>query len=269
MNDVRYILGHSEREICRLIDQAALLQPTTERLLRSAGIQQGMRVLDLGCGAGDVALLAADLVGSSGSVVGIDRNPQVIAVARERARLARVRHVVFTSAALDRLVDSTPFDLVVGRYVLIHQADPVPFLQQAARFARPGGTLALHEIIIDRPMACRPDVALWKQTTEVLLAAVRSGFAGWDVGSRLVEVFSDAGLPEPALFSGTLVGGGVDTPLYAWLAETTQSVLPQIIQSGLATAETIDTLEQRLRIAVAEARAQVEISPQICAWTRV
>src|ERR1700730_18592339 len=67
-----YVLGHSQDEIGRLIDQAAIIRPTTERLLRSAGIERGMHVLDLGCGAGDVSMLAGKLVGPSGSVLGID-----------------------------------------------------------------------------------------------------------------------------------------------------------------------------------------------------
>ena len=52
MSESIYILGHSQTEIRRLINQATILRPTTERLLRSAGIEQGMRVLDVGCGAG-------------------------------------------------------------------------------------------------------------------------------------------------------------------------------------------------------------------------
>jgi len=64
-NEAVYIFGHSPEEIRRLIDQAPILRSTTERLLRSAGIQQGMRVLDLGCGAGDVSMLAGSLVGPS------------------------------------------------------------------------------------------------------------------------------------------------------------------------------------------------------------
>jgi SAM-dependent methyltransferase len=72
--ETEYILGHSAREVRRLIRQAGILRPFTERLLRGAGIGRGTRVLDLGCGADDVAMLAAELVGASGSVVGIDRN---------------------------------------------------------------------------------------------------------------------------------------------------------------------------------------------------
>src|SRR5882762_10965836 len=96
--EIIYVLGHSQDEIRRLIDQAAILRPTTERLLRSAGIEQGMRVLDLGCGAGDVSMLAGKLVGPTGSVVGIDPNADVLAVARGRAE--GLSHVTFAQASV-------------------------------------------------------------------------------------------------------------------------------------------------------------------------
>jgi ubiquinone/menaquinone biosynthesis C-methylase UbiE len=127
-----YILGHSDAEIRRLQTQAAILRPITERLLRCAGIQSGMRVLDLGSGAGDVAMLAAELVGPSGSVVGIDRNPQVLS---KRARTCGLQHLAFREASADSFVDTVGFDLVVGRYVLIHQNDPAAFLRSAAQLA--------------------------------------------------------------------------------------------------------------------------------------
>jgi ubiquinone/menaquinone biosynthesis C-methylase UbiE len=87
MSESIYILGHSQAEIRRLINQATILRPTTERLLRSAGIEQSMRVLDVGCGAGDVSMLAGRLVGASGSVVGIDLNADILAVPRERSQV--------------------------------------------------------------------------------------------------------------------------------------------------------------------------------------
>lgn len=159
-----YILGHSQDEIRRLIDRAAILRPTTKRLLRSAGIEQGMRVLDLGCGAGDVSMLAGKLVGPSGSVVGIDPNADILAVARARAQAEGLLHVTFVEASVGTFSDPVPFDLVVARYVLIYQVDPVAFLRAAARFVTPGGILALHEFILDRPVHSRPHVALWQQT---------------------------------------------------------------------------------------------------------
>src|ERR1700728_925907 len=101
----QYLFGHSPAEIRRLIIQSEILRPITERLLRSAGIGTGMRVLDLGCGAGDVSILAAELVGPSGSVVGVDRNSDVIAEARQRTRTAKLEHVIFKDVELEAFSD--------------------------------------------------------------------------------------------------------------------------------------------------------------------
>ncbi len=80
----QYVLGRSESEAQRLIRQANFVRPSTERIFRRAGITAGMRVLDVGCGAGDVSFLAAELVGPTGAVVGIDSNPGVLNLARQR-----------------------------------------------------------------------------------------------------------------------------------------------------------------------------------------
>ena len=58
-----YALGYTDAEYERLIRQAARFAPLTERFFREAGIASGQRVLDLGSGAGDVAMLVAKLVG--------------------------------------------------------------------------------------------------------------------------------------------------------------------------------------------------------------
>lgn len=271
MEDAAYILGHSQAEISRLIKQATILRPTTERLLQTAGIRPGMRVLDLGCGAGDVSMLAADMVGASGSVVGIDRNAQVLGVARERAQAGGFAHISFRQASVDTFSDPRPFDFVIGRYVLMYQVDPVGFLQAAARLAGTGGILALHEFVLDRYVDSRPRVALWQQVAEQVQAMFRLGAPSWDAAGRLIEHFSRAGLPPPMLFSETPVGGGADAPHYAWFADVARTLLPRMVQSGITTAEpaAIDTLESRLKAAVVEARSQIEWWPQMCAWTSV
>ncbi len=68
-----YPLGYSEDEAGRLANQGAFLEDLTADVLRRAGIESGMEVLDLGCGVGDVSVLAATMVGEFGAVLGIDR----------------------------------------------------------------------------------------------------------------------------------------------------------------------------------------------------
>src|SRR5262252_10688240 len=81
-----YALGYTDAEHERLIRQAAIIAPIAERLFREAGIGPGQRVLDLGSGMGDVAILLARLVGPSGEVVGIERDAS--SIARAKARVA-------------------------------------------------------------------------------------------------------------------------------------------------------------------------------------
>ncbi|WP_309570182.1 methyltransferase domain-containing protein [Deinococcus sp.] len=64
-------------------------------MLRLAGLREGIRVLDIGCGAGDVSFLARSLVGDCGSVTGVDRSPDAVAAARNRAHSAGLTNVEF------------------------------------------------------------------------------------------------------------------------------------------------------------------------------
>ena len=269
-NETIYILGHSASEIQRLQTQAEILRPITERLLLNAGIRPGMRVLDIGCAAGDVAMLAGEMVGPSGAVIGIDRNSEVLATARDRAQASGLSHIKFEMASPETLIDDDLFDLVIGRYVLIHQSDPVSLLRTAARLARPGGSVAFHEIRLSQKSESVPNVPLFELIEKLIRMAFSSALSNYDVGDRLVQCFSDAGLPQPKLFCETPIWAGADVPC-SWLMDTLRSLLPQLHRIGIALKDVmvIETLESQLRDAIVAAHSQVSGPPQICAWTRL
>src|SRR5215813_15215004 len=87
----------------RLEKQSAIMDPFTDRLFRDGGLAEGMRVLELGSGAGDVALLAARIVGPTGAVVGVEGSAVAIGTARRRASAAGLHHVTFIEADLREL----------------------------------------------------------------------------------------------------------------------------------------------------------------------
>jgi len=97
----RYVLGSAPREMERLITQSQILQPITKRLLTEAGLTHGMRVLDLGCGAGDVSFLAAKIVGSQGKVIGIDQASEAIALSKDRANQGSYENAEFYATSLE------------------------------------------------------------------------------------------------------------------------------------------------------------------------
>src|ERR1700749_3867241 len=100
-----YPLGHTDAEHERLIRQAACVAPITERFFREAGIGPGQRVLDLGSGVGDVAMLAARLVGPSGEVVAIERDRNAISKASARVIEAGFHNVSFSESNVNEIMD--------------------------------------------------------------------------------------------------------------------------------------------------------------------
>ena len=98
-----YVLGHTDAELKRLATQARLIDPITRLFLIEAGIGNGMRVLDVGSGAGDVAFLAANLVGLAGQVVGVDRSASALARARTRAEEQSLNNVTFRESELSAI----------------------------------------------------------------------------------------------------------------------------------------------------------------------
>lgn len=269
-NQSAYILGHAQAEIERLKTQAEMLRPITERVLLAAGIGPGMRVLDIGCGAGDVAILAAELVGTAGSVLAIDRNSQVLATARERAETAGVRQIVFEERSVETFFDKDRFDLVIGRYLLIHQSDPVGLLRAAARLTKPGGSVAFHELRLSQKCRSVPNVPLFELVEKLIRMAFSHALPNYDAADRLVQHFSDAGLPQPSLFCETQLWAGADAH-YGWWVGVLKSLLPQLHRMRIAAEHLvqIESLEYQLRDAIVAAHSQVSGPAQICAWAKL
>src|SRR5512138_970953 len=117
--DQSYILGHQDNELDRLIKQAQFYGDLTKHVLQLAGLQPGMRVLDVGCGAGDVSFLAAQFVGPKGQVIGVDKSSEAIAFASRRAASARLTNMQFVASDLLELQLAEPVDALIGRLVLM------------------------------------------------------------------------------------------------------------------------------------------------------
>src|SRR5262249_50571293 len=119
-NTRAYVLGHSDLELVRLERQGDIFADETEDTLRRAGLTQGDSVLDVGCGVGDVALIAARLVGPTGRVLAIDRADRALDSARRRAEAAGYDWLTFEKRDLNEFDSSQQFDRITGRFILMY-----------------------------------------------------------------------------------------------------------------------------------------------------
>jgi ubiquinone/menaquinone biosynthesis C-methylase UbiE len=244
-----YVLGHSDMELQRLIRQGEIFAEETEATLRRAGLKVGDRVLDVGCGVGDVSLAAARMVGPTGFVLGVDRAERAIGHARSRAEISGYDWVRFESADLNDFDSVQPFDALTGRFILMYLSDPGAALANLVRFVRPGGVVAFLELDIDHAGAI-PEIPLFTRCVNWITATYRRVGIEPNMGAGLYKTFRAAGL-DPEIRGTTRLEGSARTVGFGFAAETIRSLLPQIKRLGIATEAEIglDTLVERLQAA--------------------
>jgi len=266
-----YVFGHSDRELARLKAQARLIDPITRRFFREAGVAPGMRVLDVGSGAGDVAFLAAAMVGDAGEVVGVDRVPAALEMARARAASRSLGNVVFREGDPAELEFDRPFDAVLGRYVLQFQPDPAAVLRKVAAHVRPGGVVVFHEIDWGG-LRSFPPAPTFDQCCRWGEETVRSCGAETRMGIKLHSTFVAAGLPSPTMLLEALLGGGPNGAAVLHLvADLMATLLPTMERLGVATAAEVglETLVERMAKEGTASSSVFVGHHQVGAWARL
>jgi SAM-dependent methyltransferase len=264
-----YALGHSEPELARLERQGEIFAADTREVLRRAGVGPGMRVLDIGCGVGDVSLIAGELVGSGGSVLGIDRAAGALPLAEARARRLGYDWVSFRDADLYAFEPDGKFDALVGRFILMHIPDPVGAIRRLSACLNPGAPVAFIELDIEAAGAI-PDLPLLSTCIGWIAATYRRVGAEPNMGSRLYATFRAAGL-SPALTGMTHIAPANDLAVFAFAADTLTSLLPKMESYGVANAAEVDldTLAARLHRAAVAGDHCIFMPRLVGAWARV
>jgi ubiquinone/menaquinone biosynthesis C-methylase UbiE len=262
-----YPLGHTDAEHERLIRQAKQVAPTTERFFREAGIGPGQRVLDLGSGVGDVAMLVARLVGPSGEVVAIERNRNSIAKARARVTEAGFHNVSFNESNVNEILVEKAFDAAVGRFILMYLPDPVATLRSVSKLVRPGGVIVFQEPTWVPVVAHLAALPLWFATASLIDKTMRVS-ANHDMGAALYHTFVEAGLSEPTVRLELPMGR--EPYLAQWYYDTLSSLLPQMQQlhMPIESLGPLDTLVQRLQTELAESKTVACWFASVGAWCR-
>ncbi|MGF6508549.1 methyltransferase domain-containing protein [Paraburkholderia sp. 32] len=218
----------------------------TSRLVVDAGIRAGMKVLDVGCGSGDVAFLLAQLVGASGTIVGVDHDPSALAVARQRTVADGAAIPTFVQCELLELPESLGlFDAIVGRRVLMYQADAVEAVRVLTRNLRPGGIILFQEHDTTMVPASLDAFPLHRQVTGWIQGMIEREGADLHVGFNLHRNLTQAGLVVEEVRAECLL----QTPDRPYgLGHIVRACLPRIVAHGVATADEIgiETLQGRL-----------------------
>ena len=192
-----------------------------------------MRVLDVGSGVGDVAILLAGLVGQKGEVVGADIAQTAIDTAESRVRASSLANVTFRCGDPATMNFDKPFDAVVGRYVLQFVPDPSTAIARLSSHLRPGGVMFFHELDWDGARSS-PLAPTYHRVCGWIMSTIEASGAQIRLGAKLPSVFERAGLSRPTLRLESLIASGpaaIDT--VHLVTDLVATLLPNMERMGL------------------------------------
>jgi SAM-dependent methyltransferase len=185
-------------------------------------MQPAMRVLDVGCGVGDVSFLAARIVGNDGAVIGIDRAAEAVDVASVRAAEMGLTNVEFIAADAAAGTLPQPLDMVVGRLVLMYLSDAAAVVRHLRTLAKDNGVLAFQEFDLASATSEPPCPVFALAVDRIRQAFGRAGFAG-RMGLSLGRISRPWDFQHPVSILSGRVERGPDAKIYQQLAGITRN----------------------------------------------
>lgn len=155
----RYVLDGSDEDLRRLLGVAHVSADMARSAFRRIGVQEGWKAIECGCGPIGGLAVMVEMVGPSGTVVGVDFSEPAVQRARsiaEALRLDNVELVCGDIHDLDPTALGGPFDLAYTRLFLMHQRDPGKTLSRIADLLRPGGWVVAQEALRYPPPRSHP-----------------------------------------------------------------------------------------------------------------
>jgi arsenite methyltransferase len=181
-------IGYSKKQLS-VVPEGANLGLGCGAPIDHLKLQQGETVVDLGSGAGIDVFLAADSVGPTGKVIGIDMTPEMLARAKRNAEKAGVTNAEFREGRLEKIpVESGTVDAVTSNCVINLVPDKAAVFKEVARILKAGGRLVISDIVLDKPLPAEIEKDVYAYVGCISGAALRPDYFAMIEAAGLGEV---------------------------------------------------------------------------------
>lgn len=230
----RYVIrgGRAGYDRLKVLAEGAL--PETADLLDRAGVGEGLRCIDLGCGTGDVCFELARRVGPTGHVTGVDQDEVKVALAREEAAAKGIRNAEFLAGSAYELVEPGAFDVVYCRFLLQHLGRPLDLLRSMWSGVRAGGVIVAEDADFTGAF-CEPANAGHDFFLRCYPAVLERHGGDPLTARKLHRLFLEAGIPDPVVTVRQTVYTSGDNKAVPLM--TVEATGEAIVREGIATQD--------------------------------
>lgn len=241
-----YVLGREDEEYARLNRQAAIWEAITRSTLARAGIASGETCVDVGCGTGTAMRILGEMVGPTGSVLGVDVDERIghhsvnILNHEQPGRHRFVR----ADIAAGEAIEGAPFDVVFARLLVFHMRAPVEALASLWSLVAPGGRLVVMDFDLAPVSGIPPGDAIGRGIETMHAIFTRAG-RDIRIGTQVPGHWLAAGIgdPDEIVVNGLILPRPVGV---AMLRAVLRSLREAAIATGTADGTALDGLDAEL-----------------------
>ena len=241
----RYIIHGGQQGADRLSILAHAMWPFTRPFLHEAGLQSGMKCLDIGCGNGAITMRIFSEIGPTGEITGVDFDPAIIQIAKQNS-VPHQSNVHFQVLDIENHnLDSCAYDFIFCRFLLSHLKSPEAALQKINSALRPNGILAVEDVDVAGHF-CHPPSSAFRRYVELYeRAGIKKGVNPL-IGPILPELLESRGIRDVGLkvvLPTFRNGEGKQMALLTMLG-----IQESVVSVGLATEEEVQQIIRDLRL---------------------
>jgi SAM-dependent methyltransferase len=262
-NNQQYVIrgGSDGRERLRIL--ARVMQPTTLSLFDQIGLESGVACLDFGCGGGDVSFDLARLVGSTGTVLGVDMDAEGIAIAKREAELHNIDNVSFEISDITEWQTDSVYDLAYGRFILTHLQNPAKTLSKLFAKLQPGAAMVVEDIDFAGNF-CYPASSAFDRYLELYREIVHRAGADPNIGPRLPRLLLEANFENVQM--NVVQPAGLQGEVKIIQPLTMEYIRTPVLAHKLATEQEIDEIVEELYTYARDPYTVLSLPRVVQAW---
>lgn len=235
VDEREYVLGTGADELERLGLQHRLWSDAAHQAWKSARVQPGQRALDIGCGPGYAAFDLAQLVQSTGRVVGVDESRAFVEHLRAQAAARGLTQLAGRVGDVQKLMEvlagEAPFELAYARWVLCFVPDPGAVIAGAAAALAPGGRLVIHDYFNYECMTAAPRRESFTRVVAATARSWRKPGGDPDVMGRVPSLLAAHGLELERLEVHQRIARPGES-MWQWVASWWRTFTPKLVKLG-------------------------------------
>jgi ubiquinone/menaquinone biosynthesis C-methylase UbiE len=260
-----YVIEGGEEGKARLNILGQAMNSYSTGMLLKAGLKQGSKCLDAGCGGGTMTYAMAEIAGPSGRVTGIDHDAEIIRLNNAELNVLQPNNITFRHEEIYDITEVGEYDIIFARFLLSHLSNPSLAINKMMAALKQGGCLVTEDVHFSGHF-CYPPNQAFNTYLEWYTKAVKYNGGDAEFGAKLYEHLVAAGFQDIQL--EIVQPAGTSGPAKQMSLVTLEKIRHSVLAAGLASDEEFNKVDEELKTFTSDRLSIISMPRIFQVWGR-